>query len=74
MQQNRNIIHTDCSRIERERDEKKNAQTDLRGSPWVRLRPWEGKTKSFFVIVAVYKWKLLLYGKYKASLPYIGKG
>ena len=49
MQQNKNIIHTDCNRIERERDERKNAQTDLRGSPWVRLRPWEGKTKSFLL-------------------------
>ena len=33
-----------------------------------------GKNRKLFIMVAVYKWKLILYRKYRASLPYIGRG
>ena len=33
-----------------------------------------GKNKKLFIMVAVYKWKLFIYRKYRVSLPYIGRG
>ena len=57
-------------KIEKKREKE---HTKLRGSPWSRLHPREGKRKAFLIMVAVYKWKLIS-EKYRASLPYIGRG
>ena len=73
MQQTRNVIHTElCNKGERE-EKRERIHTDLRGSPWSRLHPPEGKQRAFLIMVVVYKWKLI-FEKYRASLPYIGRG
>ena len=73
MQQTTNVIHTElCSKGEREKNEKEHTQDYM-----VHLEKGyiHGREKQkAFIIVAVYKWKLILSLKYRTSLPYIGRG
>ena len=73
MQQTRNVIHTElCSKGEKEKNEKEHTQDYV-----VHLEKGyiHGREKQkAFIMVAIYKWKLILYVKYRASLPYINKG
>ena len=59
MQQNKIIIHTNCNRIERERDEKEHTQDYV-----VHLEKGyiHGREKQkAFIMVSVYNWKLILF-------------